>query len=65
MKLEEKWAIALAVLSVLLLVAGVVVGKALSHAPGRVTRTVFPIAALLTLGCYAVFVLIARTNVKG
>jgi hypothetical protein len=65
MKLEEKWALGLAGLSVLLLIAGVVVGRVLAHAPARVVRTVFPIAALLTLASYAVFVLIARTNVKG
>lgn len=65
MKLEEKWAIGLAALSIALLVIGVVVGRALSHAPARVTRTVFPIVALLTLAAYAVFVFVARLNVKG
>jgi uncharacterized protein HemY len=65
MKIEEKWALGLAALSVLLLIVGVVLGKVLANAPGRVVRTVFPIAALVTLGCFAVFVLIARTNVKG
>lgn len=65
MKLEEKWAIGLAVLSIALLVIGVVAGRALSRAPARVTRTVFPIVALLTLAAYAVFVFVARLNVKG
>lgn len=65
MKLEEKWAIGLAALSIFLLIAGTVVGKVLSHAPARVVRTVFPIAAVITLGLYAVFVLAARLNVKG
>lgn len=65
MKLEEKWALGLAGLSVLLLIFGVVLGRVLSHAPARVVRTVFPIAALLALTSYAVFVYLARLNVKG
>jgi len=63
--LEEQYAIGLAGLVVGLLIVGVVLGRLLSRAPSRVTRTVFPIAALLTLGCYAVFVAIARAHVKG
>jgi hypothetical protein len=63
--LEEQYAIGLGVLSIVLLIAGVVVGRVLSHAPARVTRTVFPIAALCTLGAFFLFVAIARAHVKG
>ena len=37
-------------------------GKALSDAPARVIRTVFPIVAVLTLVMFGVFVAIARHN---
>jgi hypothetical protein len=63
--LEEKYAIGLGVLSVVLLVVGAVLGRALSHAPARVTRTVFPIAAACTLAAFGIFVVIARAHVKG
>ena len=62
MALEEKYAIALGVLSVILLGVSVVLGKALATAPPRVVRTVMPIAAALTLASYFVFVVIARHN---
>ncbi|MDQ1696940.1 MAG: hypothetical protein QOJ03_2293 [Frankiaceae bacterium] len=65
MDLEEKYAIALGVLSILLLGGGTVLGKALADAPGRVIRAVLPIVAVLTLAAYGVFVVIARHNVKG
>ena len=64
MDLEEKYAIALGVLSVFLLIVGVVVGKAVSSAPPRVVRTVVPVVAILTLVSFAVFNAIARANVK-
>ena len=65
MDLEEKYAIALGVLSVILLVGGTVLGLWLRHAPARVVRTVFPVAALVTLASFATFVFIARLHVKG
>lgn len=65
MDLEEKYAIALGVLSVLLWGGGWILGKRLAGAPPRVIRTVFPIVAMLTMACFAVFVAIARYNVKG
>ena len=65
MDLEEKYAIALGVLSVILLVGGTVLGLWLRHAPARVVRTVFTVAALVTLASFATFVFIARLHVKG
>ena len=65
MDLEEKYAIALGVLSILLLIVGTVLGRVLAHAPARVTRTVFPIAAVATLASFFIFVAIARAHVKG
>jgi hypothetical protein len=63
--LEEKYAIALGVLSIVLWAGGAVLGKMLANAPARVVRTVLPVAALLTLTSFAVFVAVARYNVKG
>jgi hypothetical protein len=63
--LEEKYAIALGVMSLILLAISVGIGKALATAPPRVTRTVMPIAAVVTLASYFVFVAIARHNVHG
>jgi drug/metabolite transporter (DMT)-like permease len=63
--LEEKYAIALGILSIVLWGTGWVIGKRLAGAPPRVIRTVMPIMAMLTMACYAVFVAIARHNVKG
>ena len=65
MDLEEKYAIGLGALSILLLIIGTVLGRALANAPARVTRTVFPIAAACTLAAFGIFVVIARTHVKG
>ncbi len=65
MKLEEKYAIALAVLSILLLAIGWGVSKAVATAPNSVVRLVVPVAALATVVLYAVFVAIARFDVKG
>ena len=65
MDLEEKYAIGLGVLSIFLLVVGTAIGAYLRHAPARVVRTVFPVAALLTLASFAIFVFIARLHVKG
>lgn len=65
MTTEDKWVIALAVFSVLLLIVGTVVSKVISSAPPKVIRTVWPIAAALTGAGYAALVYIARTNVKG
>jgi hypothetical protein len=63
--LEEQYAIALGVMSLVLLGISVVLGKALATAPPRVTRTVLPLAAVLTLTAYFVFVAIARHDVHG
>jgi len=63
--LEEQYAIALGVLSILLWAGGWVLGKRVAGAPPRVIRVVVPIAAMVTLACFAVFVAIARYNVKG
>ena len=48
-----------------LLIVGTVVAKALSTAPPRVIRTVWPVAAALTGACYATLVYVARVHVKG
>ena len=63
--LEEQYAVALGVLSVLLLIGGTVVGLYFRHAPARVVRAIFPVAAIATGAAYAIFVWIARYNVKG
>ena len=65
MDLEEKYAVGLGVLSVILLVGGTALGMYLRHAPARIVRTVFPIAAILTLASFAIFVFVARLHVKG
>ena len=65
MDLEEKYAVGLGVLSIILLVGGTVLGLWLRHAPARVVRTVFPVAAILTLASFAIFVFVARLHVKG
>ncbi len=65
MDLEEKYAIALGILSIVLWGGGWILGKRLAGAPPRVIRTVLPIAAMLTMASFAVFVAIARYNVKG
>jgi len=63
--LEEKYAVALGVLSIVILGAGWLLGLYFRTAPPRIVRVVFPIAALLTLGAFAAFVMVARYNVKG
>lgn len=65
MDLEEQYAVGLGALSIVLLILGAVLGRALAHAPARVTRTVLPIAALCTLAAFGIFVAIARAHVKG
>ena len=65
MDLEEKYAIALGILSIVLWGGGWLIGKRLAGAPPRVIRTVLPVLAMLTMACFAVFVAIARHNVKG
>lgn len=65
MDLEEKYAIGLGVLSIILLVAGTGLGLWFRTAPARVVRTVFPVAALLTLAAFGIFVFIARLDIKG
>jgi len=63
--LEEKYAIGLGVLSIILLIVGTAIGAYLRHAPARIVRTVFPIAAILTLASFGIFVFVARLHVKG
>jgi hypothetical protein len=63
--LEEKYAVALGVLSIVLWGTGWLIGKRLAGAPPRVIRTVLPVMAMITLASFAVFVAIARHNVKG
>jgi hypothetical protein len=63
--LEEKYAVALGVLSVILLIAGTGLGLYFRNAPARVVRTIFPVAALVTLACFGIFVFVARLHVKG
>ena len=65
MDLEEQYAIALGILSVVLLGAGTALGLYFRTAPPKIVRQVFPVAALLTLAAFAVFVFIARVHVKG
>jgi drug/metabolite transporter (DMT)-like permease len=63
--LEEKYAIALGILSILLWGGGWLLGKRIADAPPRVIRVVLPIAAMLTMACFAVFVAVARYNTRG
>jgi hypothetical protein len=63
--LEEKYAIALGVLSVILLGAGTALGLYFRTAPARIVRTVFPIAAIVTLAAFGAFVFVARLDIKG
>jgi hypothetical protein len=63
--LEEQYAVGLGVLSIILLLAGVGIGTYFRTAPARIVRTVFPIAALLTLAAFGTFVAVARQHVKG
>ena len=65
MTTEDKFVFVLAGFSVLLLVVGHFVAKALAAAPAKAMRTVWPIAAALTGACYATLVYVARYNVKG
>jgi hypothetical protein len=63
--LEEKYAVALGILSIFVLGAGTAVGLYFRTAPPRIVRQVFPVAAVLTLAAFAVFVFVARVHVKG
>lgn len=65
MDLEEQYAIALGVLSIVLLGIGTVIGLYFRTAPPKIVRQVFPVAALLTLAAFAIFVFVARVHVKG
>jgi hypothetical protein len=62
---ETKFVFVLAGFCVLLLLGGSLFAKRLASAPPRVIRTVWPIAAALTGGCFATLVYIARAHVKG
>ena len=62
MSVEDKYAVALGVISVLLLVAGTLGARVLSQASPRIIRIVWPIVAVVTLGVFGTFVFIARLN---
>jgi uncharacterized membrane protein YczE len=62
---EDKFVLVLAGFSVLLLAIGTIISKALSTAPPRVIRTVWPVVAALTGACFAALVYVARVHVKG
>jgi hypothetical protein len=62
---EDQLLFALLGISVVLLVAGVVVGRYVGHAPNKVARLAFPAAALTGLLVYAVFTAVARGIVGG
>jgi polyferredoxin len=62
---EDQLAFALLGISVFLLLAGIVVGRYVAHAPGKVARLVFPSAALSGLLIYAVFTAVARGVIGG
>jgi hypothetical protein len=62
---EDKFVLVLAGFSVLLLIVGTVIARALSTAPPRVIRTVWPVVAALTGACFAALVYVARVHVKG
>jgi hypothetical protein len=63
--LEEKYAVALGILSVVLLGVGTAIGLYFRTAPPRIVRQIFPVAAILTLAAFGVFVAVARAHVKG
>ena len=65
MTAEDKYVIALGVISLLLLGGGSLFASRLAAMPPRVIRTVWPLAAALTGTLFATFVFIARTAVKG
>lgn len=65
MTLEEKYAVALGVLSIVLWAGSFVLAKALADAPNRVIRTVLPVIGVLTVAIFGTFVVIARVHVKG
>jgi hypothetical protein len=62
---EDKFVFVMAGFSVLLLASGHFIAKALSTAPPKVMRAVWPVVAALTGAGYAAVVYIARYNVKG
>ncbi len=62
MSIEDKYAIALAVLCVGLLLFGTIGARFLSRATPRIVRIVWPVVALTTGLTFAVFVFIARLN---
>jgi hypothetical protein len=62
---ETKFVYILAAFCLVLLAVGTLVAKALSTAPPRVMRTVFPVVAAITGICYATLVYVARIHVKG
>lgn len=64
MKAEDKYAIALGVLCVVLLVVGTIAARSMSRMNPRALRIVWPVVAMGTAAVFAVFVFIARTNAR-
>jgi hypothetical protein len=62
---ESKFVLILAAYSVVVLAVGTLVSRRLSTAPPRVIRTVWPIAAVITLLGFAILDFIARLHVRG
>lgn len=65
MTTEDKFVFVVAGFSLLLLVGGHFISKALASAPPKAMRAVWPVVAALTGACYAAIVYAARYNVKG
>jgi len=59
---EDKYAIALAVLSIAIWGGGTILARWLSRSNPRIIRVVWPVVAVATLMLYAGFVLIARVS---
>ena len=62
MSAEDKYAIALGVLSIVLLAGGTVGARVLSQSSPRIVRIVWPIVGVATLAIFGSFVFIARMN---
>jgi drug/metabolite transporter (DMT)-like permease len=63
--LEEQYAVALGVLSIVLWAGGWLFARRIASAPPRVMRTIVPILFALTLGIFGTFVAIARHAIRG
>lgn len=65
MALDEKWALGLAGLSIVLLAVGWLLATRLSTARPSTFRVAVPTIAVVTLLSYVIFVTVARVHVKG